>query len=89
MECAHRRQEAEQRLHLVPGQGIADERHRRTPDELEEPPRVETGELAVVRPPPPPEEVHVRPAVLDAILVVLDHAATGVGVVVVVVISCR
>ncbi|RWV87760.1 hypothetical protein GW17_00050212 [Ensete ventricosum] len=78
---AYAGQEAHQGLHLVPGQGVADEGQGLAADEVEEPGGVEAREVAAIGLPPPLEEVQVRPAVLHAVLVLLDGEAGLVGVV--------
>ena len=74
------RQEAYQRVHLVPGERVADERHGLARHRAEEPRRVEAGKLAPRRTPPPPDEVQVRPAVPHAVVVAVDHRARLRGV---------
>lgn len=73
-------QEAQQGLHVVSSQGVADERHGPPSHRLQEARRVERRQLAGRRPPPPLQELGVRPPVLHAVLVLLDREAGGVRV---------
>lgn len=80
--CAYLREEAHERLHVVSSDGVADESHELVAHEPEEGGRVEAGQVAAVRLPPPPEDgIEPGPAVLHAVLAAVDERARRVGVV--------
>jgi hypothetical protein len=80
--CAYLREEAHERLHVVSSDGVADESHGLVAHEAEEGGRVEAGQVAAVRLPPPPEDgIKPGPAVLHAVLAAVDERACRVGVV--------
>jgi len=74
-------EEAHERLHVVSCDGVADEGHGLVAHEAEEGGRVEAGQVAAVRLPPPPEDgVDPGLAVLHAVLAAVDERARRVGV---------
>jgi len=77
----HCGQEADERVLLVPAEGVADEGKGLAPHHVEEAPWVEAGQVAAVRAPPPVDEAQVRLAVPHAVVVLVDHLAGVVGVV--------
>ena len=81
MKISYLREEADEGLHVVPGERVPDERHGPVSHGFQEPRGVEPGKLAPGRPPAPPEEAEVRAAVLHAVLMFLDHRAAKVRVV--------
>lgn len=74
-------QEANHGLHLVPSDGISDECQRLVSNDIQELKRVEEGQVASIGLPPPLQEVSVGPAVLEAVLVLVDSPARRVCVV--------
>lgn len=74
------RQEAEEGLHVVPGDWVADEGHCLPSDHLQEPLGIEPRELAFLRFPPPIQEVPVRSPLQEAVLGVRDRPAARVRV---------
>lgn len=81
MGCTYLGEDAQQRLEVIPGEGVPDECHGLAPHGLQEPRRVEAGEVAPVGLPPPAQELEARLAELHAVLEVVDERARQVRVV--------
>lgn len=81
MGCTYLGEDAQQRLEVIPGEGVPDECHRLAPHGLQEPRRIEAREVTPIRPPPPPHELEAGLAELQAVLVVVDERARQVRVV--------
>jgi hypothetical protein len=77
----HPGQEADERVHVVPGERVPHEGHGFAPHHGEEARRVETGQVAAAGAPPPLDEAEVRLAEPHAIVVLVDDRAGVVGVV--------
>jgi hypothetical protein len=74
-------EEADERVLVVPGEGVPHEGYGLAPHHVEEAPRVEAGQVAAVGLPPPVDEAEVRLAIFLAVLHV-DHRAGVLGLVV-------